>query len=253
MNVSSFFDTSSDKNPFAPPPLTTSLSFDSIQLREEEEAVDFSNLRGNENVVLPIRENGRISPAVSAAGDQEDDDDEEEIRHIRAANLMQRTLYIELEKLKNTDTEPETGQDGPVRSDDNSELLVNGELRSKVASQVNTIVNDKFSSWEDDFSQYLERRRSLVGEEESNEEATGSSEDLDYNAEKRSSQGGFLFSNVDWGDSSYTEKDLYTIPESPVSKTTPSPHGRSHRRTIPAPVAPKESPVLKLQCWLLIF
>jgi hypothetical protein len=242
-NVSSFYDASSER--LAIPPLTTSLSLDSLIIQENDEEKD------DEASIVHSRSRGmsvdigfgfgddydRETP--SGAHDQElqEDDEDEEIKQIRTANILQRTVYMELEKLKNSevDSSEHPMLQGDV-NDEGSERVVTGELRSKVAASLSasavlaSVMSDaKFDSWQEGFSMYLEKRRSqAAAEQEHHSEArtgqgiamrhssltTGLSGDKESVfdtsgrttsstmssslAEKRPPKGGFLFGDVDW-------------------------------------------------------
>jgi hypothetical protein len=196
-NVSSFFDTTAERMSMSIPALTTSLSFDSLIIQDEEEdcvsdvlPLPLSRSRGMsqdfpadfdlDTAQSPVHPPSQLEPQEDGDGEEE-----EEIKQIRTANLLQRTLYMELEKLKNTDAESSEHPllQGEVRGED-SELLVTGELKNKslfsggayvsaggagssIASIISSVMQEtQFDTWQEGFSLYLERRLSQQSQQQ---------------------------------------------------------------------------------------
>lgn len=169
-NVTSFFDTSIERA--AAPILTSSLSFDSICFTDADDD-DCGKSHGMSMSHGVTEEFGQHKGAVAPLLNEQEDDSDEEFKQIRTANLLQRTLYMELEKIKNSTAEfsEHPMLQGEVRSQD-SEVFVTGELRSKAFLSVTacteaiaTVMNDSSTlSWQAGFSVYLQRRRSQSAE-----------------------------------------------------------------------------------------
>jgi hypothetical protein len=158
------------------PTIATSLSFDSLMEISQESPRDLviigeDSEEGGGSV--SSRSRGRsqewrhdIEGGEEGEGEEEGEgkeEQDEEVTLIRAANLLQRSLYVELERLKLQ--QERGGGEGPVCSEHpmlqgevrspQSEVLANGELRSKAIPAAVT--------WQESFSLYLQRRR---GEDE---------------------------------------------------------------------------------------
>lgn len=222
-NASSFYDASTER--LSMPPLTTSLSFDSLVMPDESEG-DHSEF------ILPGRSRGRsrgLSQELGEEGatscsthskqksplpfhssrdhqdtnhldsatnvkeenkdkeEEEEQEKQEEIKQIRTANLLQRTLYMELQREQRGGVEHSEHPllQGEVRSED-SELLVTGELKGKqhnllssslsfaegtgaggsssssssIVSIIASVMNEEtpFDTWQEGFSLYLQKR-----------------------------------------------------------------------------------------------
>ena len=165
------------------PLLTTSLSFDSLIIQEDDDDSElhvFPRMNGDneefENDGYPLNKSP-YNPSRPDAEPEEEEDDE--IKQIRTANLLQRTLFTELEKLKHNDTETSEHPllQGEVRCED-SELLVTGELKGKgmsvtggsglssssASSSIESIISGvmsetAFDTWQEGFSLYLQKRQ----------------------------------------------------------------------------------------------
>mmetsp|Transcript_12657 Transcript_12657/g.20559 ORF Transcript_12657/g.20559 Transcript_12657/m.20559 type:complete len:1601 (+) Transcript_12657:232-5034(+) len=168
-NVSSFFDTTSERQ--GAPLITSSLSFDSLIIPEgnhddDDDGGGVGNIsRGKSH---DFGEELDLSRHLDPHQAVTDESEEEEIKQIRTANLLQRTVYMELEKLKNPDVDSTEHPmlQGEVKEGEDSERLVTGDLRSKAStasslsasSVLASVMGDvKFESWQEGFSLYLER------------------------------------------------------------------------------------------------
>ena len=230
-NVSSFYDTTAERSTF--PMIKSSLSLDNIMVPDDSDdendtvvLMHGNRSRGVSDDAKDDFGKGKLSPSP--------DDEDDEITQIRTANLMQRTLFTELEKLKNTDAETSEHPllQGEIRNEE-SEVLVTGELKSKAtpstANIIATIMNEaKFDSWQEGFSLYLQTHRRLSGAGNDNLEELkkcnagsgsplilsptfGTPDKSSQNSfvpwEKRPEKGAFLFGDIDWSTATSVEKN----------------------------------------------